>query len=94
MGTAPYSFLWDNGSTNQNLLELYANTYQVTVTDVNGCSSTKYIPLFSETNIRVEADIVQPSCQGKSAGSISLAPTGGSEPYTYLWSDGQTNSFP
>ena len=37
-GTAPYSYLWDNGSTDSNLFDLCAGDYSVTVTDANGCS--------------------------------------------------------
>jgi hypothetical protein len=91
-GTAPYSFVWSNGSTDQNLYDLYAYTYQVTVTDANGCSSSLIVPLYSATNIFVAADIVQPSCQDGTLGSIALTPSGGAEPYSFLWSDGQTSS--
>ena len=37
-GTAPYSYEWDNGSTDSNLFDLCAGDYSVTVTDANGCS--------------------------------------------------------
>ena len=39
-GTSAYSYLWNNGETNQNISSTAAGTYTVTVTDVNGCSST------------------------------------------------------
>ena len=40
-GTAPYSYEWDNGSTDSNLFDLCAGDYLVTVTDANGCSITE-----------------------------------------------------
>lgn len=36
-GVAPYSYSWSNGSTNEDISLLVANTYTVTVTDFNGC---------------------------------------------------------
>jgi hypothetical protein len=39
-GTAPYSFLWSNGSTTQNQSMLPPGCYTVVVTDAAGCQST------------------------------------------------------
>ncbi|HZG00955.1 MAG TPA: T9SS type A sorting domain-containing protein, partial [Chitinophagales bacterium] len=36
-GTAPYTFIWSNGPTWQNLSQLSWGTYGLTVTDANGC---------------------------------------------------------
>lgn len=38
-GTAPFSYLWDNGETNQQATGLSAGTHKVTVTDANGCET-------------------------------------------------------
>jgi hypothetical protein len=39
-GTAPYSYLWNNGDTSSNSSNLAAGTYSVTVTDAHGCDTT------------------------------------------------------
>ena len=36
-GNAPYSYLWNNGSTSSSLINLPQGTYDVTVTDSKGC---------------------------------------------------------
>ncbi|MBT8194854.1 MAG: T9SS type A sorting domain-containing protein, partial [Bacteroidia bacterium] len=36
-GTGPYTYSWSNGTSNSIATGLAAGTYQVTVTDVNGC---------------------------------------------------------
>jgi len=48
-GTAPYTFSWSNGSTNEDRNNVQAGTYSVVITDANGC--TKII-----TNIVVNVD--------------------------------------
>lgn len=42
-GTPPYTYLWSNGSTQQNLTNLPAGDYFLTLTDDNGCNS--YLPV-------------------------------------------------
>ena len=36
-GTSPYTYLWDNGATAQNMLDAAAGTHYVQVTDASGC---------------------------------------------------------
>ncbi|MBL0052100.1 MAG: hypothetical protein IPP29_11620 [Bacteroidetes bacterium] len=37
-GTTPYTYLWNDGDTNEDRTNLTAGTYTVTVTDANGCT--------------------------------------------------------
>lgn len=39
-GTSPYTFLWSNGATTEDLMNISAGTYTVDVTDDNGCMMT------------------------------------------------------
>jgi gliding motility-associated-like protein len=36
-GTPPYTYLWSNGATTQDLMNVLADTYDVTITGTNGC---------------------------------------------------------
>jgi hypothetical protein len=90
-GTPGYTYLWSNGATTATANGLIAGTYFVTITDANAC--TKMV-----TGITVGQPLVLDgttsaigvSCNGGSNGSASVIPTGGTSPYTYLWSNGAT----
>ena len=43
--TAPYSFIWQNGETTQDLSTLGPGNYDLTVTDANGCIITENVIL-------------------------------------------------
>ncbi|MCH7397007.1 gliding motility-associated C-terminal domain-containing protein [Belliella sp. DSM 107340] len=91
-GTAPYTYLWSNGATTQNLSDIQSGFYSVLVTDVNGCTV--------ETDIQVDdaAPSLQLSLEGTTAicasgglAEVTANVTGGTAPYTYSWSTGSTN---
>lgn len=91
-GTAPYSFLWNNGSTNEDPTGLTAGTYNVTITDANGCKSISGIVISEPTEaILINAAITNLSCQGASDGSINITVTGGNAPYAYSWNTGASS---
>jgi gliding motility-associated-like protein len=90
-GTAPYTYSWTgpNGftSTNEDLQNLLAGTYQVTVTDANACAALvgPQITITQPTQLALTQSQVNNICFGGSIGSISITPTGGTAPYTYAW---------
>ncbi len=82
------SYQWSNGSTTPSINTSTAQSYSVTVTDANGCSSIS--PVITLVENPVETPIVQVSgettfCQGN---SITLTASHGS---SYLWSDGESS---
>ena len=88
-GTAPYTFLWSNGSVTEDLVNVIAGLYSVTITDANSCTvvvsatiAEPSAPLTGSTNV------INVPCYGEATGSVDLTVTGGTAPYTFLWSNG------
>lgn len=90
-GTAPYSFLWDNGETNPAITGLSVGAYTVTVTDANGCTAVQTV-VVSGVGCALFADFqtVNPLCAGAANGQATVFPTNGLAPYTYVWTSGAT----
>jgi hypothetical protein len=89
-GSAPYSYLWNTGATTAGITGLAAGGYSVTVTDNNGCSIVKsrYVQTTSPVNVGLVS--TPASCIFANDGSILATATGGTAPYAYTWSNGQT----
>ncbi len=93
-----YTFNWSNGATTEDVSNLRAGTYSVTVTDANGCSTTSSFTL-TEPALLVSSGVAATyvcgtnvSCNGANDGSINLTVTGGASctAYTFNWSNGAT----
>ncbi|MFN5400790.1 MAG: hypothetical protein ACK5AS_01575, partial [Bacteroidota bacterium] len=92
-GTAPYTFLWFNESTTEDIDPITNGTYFVTITDANNCAEIIENIIVPETDtLNINSEITQPNCNSSPDGLITLIVTGGSTPYTYLWSDGSSFS--
>jgi hypothetical protein len=91
-GQIPYTYLWSNGATTQDLTGLAAGTYTVTVTDGRSC--TQVSSAFEVTQplvpFTVDGTPSEVSCYGGNDGAITLTPAGGTMPYGFLWSNGAT----
>ncbi len=91
-GTAPYTYLWSNGATTQNLTGVAAGTYTLTVTDANTCTGTNGtgVTITSPNGPTVITTITTPASCGATDGEITTTVSGGTAPYTYSWSNGAT----
>jgi len=82
-GTAyPFTFMWSNGSTTQDIFNIPAGTYTVTVTDANGNSTI-------ETYVVTEPSPITASIN-QSVLDLTVNVSGGIPPYSYLWNSGDT----
>ncbi|MBI4649131.1 MAG: hypothetical protein HY738_21705, partial [Bacteroidia bacterium] len=91
-GVSPYIYLWSNSATTQDINNLTAGTYTVTVTDANSCTTTTSVTITQPAVIVLTTNSVNASC-GSSNGIASVSATGGTSPYTYLWSTGAVTNF-
>ncbi len=92
-GTPGYTYNWSNGSLSNSIAGVAAGNYNVTITDLNGCTVGNSVvitepalinlPVTNKTNV---------SCFGGNNGSVSIMANGGVAPYTYLWSNGATTT--
>jgi hypothetical protein len=92
-GSAPFTFAWSNGATTEDVSGLAAGSYTVTVTDANGCSSTKTENLSDPASITATPTVQHVTCFGFTNGSVALTVAGGTQPYSYAWSNGATTGY-
>ena len=86
-GNAPFQYNWSNGSISEDLDNLYAGSYTITVTDVNTCTEVLSIDIIQPTPILLSViamDDTDPS-PVVNTGNIDLTASGGSPGYTYDW---------
>ncbi len=93
-GTSPYTYFWNTGATAATLTNLIANGYTITTSDANACTATTSLTIVQPLNALAAStgNILSPTCVGGNDGAIEAFATGGTPPYTYLWSDGNTNA--
>ncbi len=93
-GMAPFTYLWSNGATTSSISGVAAGEYSVTVTDTNGCTTMGNVTV-TEPSLLSGAVVIDSNvtCNGSSDGGASASATGGTAPYTYLWSNGSTSAF-
>ena len=85
-GTPGYTYFWSTGATTSTITGLAAGSYTVTVTDSNHCTATtsQSAVITSPDSLHATPSLVLDSCES-SVGSISVIMSGGTSPYTYLW---------
>ena len=95
-GTLPYTYLWNNNDTTEDIFNLPAGNYSVLITDSNGCNDTNSTTVNQPSN-NLSLSLSSPSnngynidCFGDSTGSIIASSTGGNGNITYSWSHGDT----
>ncbi|MFK8006358.1 MAG: T9SS type A sorting domain-containing protein [Saprospiraceae bacterium] len=84
-----YSYLWNTGSTNQEITNLNAGTYTYTVTDGNGCTIVDEAIISEPPAVTILENIIEVDCNGNSTGSIDLNVSGGAGSFQYAWQSGE-----
>ncbi len=92
-GQEPYTYEWDNGSTDNSITDLSAGTYLVTITDANGCVDVVELTVVDcPESFDLSSVVDGVSTSGAADGSASVTAGGGAAPYTYEWSTGATTA--
>jgi subtilisin-like proprotein convertase family protein len=92
-GTKNYSFLWNTGSRREDLENVAAGTYRVTITDAKGCQLVDSIRLNAPPVLSIQTDSLQNvSCKNRADGYLKVQATGGTAPYRYEWNTGSFSS--
>ena len=89
-GTPPYNYSWSNGQNSQALTNVPIGTYTCTITDNNGCVAYATGTVDQPQQLTLTSSSVATSCFGYLDGTATAIPSGGTAPYTYNWSNGQT----
>lgn len=89
--SSPYSVVWSNGRTTEDINQLVAGPYEVIVTDANGCRATKSISINQPDDFNITY-VSYPSLCGFSTGVVQTSIQGSTGPYNYLWSNGFTGA--
>ncbi|MBI4647997.1 MAG: PKD domain-containing protein [Bacteroidia bacterium] len=87
-GTMPYSYLWSSGATLIQATGLCAGYVDVSVTDINGCTTQAAAVIGQPQQLNMTATVQNITCHDFCNGIININPTGGSNAYMYLWCNG------
>ena len=90
-GTGALSYAWNTGAITNNINSLNAGTYTVTVTDAILCTATATVTV-GNSNLGATTNNANVSCNGGNNGSMTILPNGGTAPYLFIWSNGQTTT--
>ncbi|MEO1032447.1 MAG: VWA domain-containing protein, partial [Bacteroidota bacterium] len=91
-GTPPYTFVWSNGETTEDISGIPSGSYNVEISDSIGCSFTFTTAINTNgptAGLSETAAITDVLCNGDATGAIDITVSGGTAPYSYSWDSGQ-----
>ncbi|MBI3510905.1 MAG: T9SS type A sorting domain-containing protein [Bacteroidetes bacterium] len=88
----PVTYAWVTGQTTDSITALCPGNYICTVTDSANCTSTGTITITSTPPPTITITTTDVSCDSCCDGTATATASGGTPPYTYLWSDNQTTA--
>ncbi len=90
-GTGSFTYVWSNGDTG-NTSNVSSGTYSVLALDALGCSAVQAISIAQPSPISALTSSTNTSTDVACDGSASVNVSGGTAPYSILWSNGQTSA--
>ena len=92
-GISPFTYSWNNGSTNVVASNLSAGSYSVTLTDSWGCTAYAATNIESNDDLEISVSATSISCFGDSNATVTVVALRGQQPYTYAWNNGANSSI-
>jgi gliding motility-associated-like protein len=91
-GTQPYNYSWNSTPVQNgaNAINLYADTFQVVVTDVNNCTAFATTIITEPQPLTVTAPADADICEGSGIELVAFA-AGGTGNLNYSWDNGMQN---
>lgn len=91
-GTTGYNFIWSNSSNTSSIINLCAGNYSVTVTNTNtGCFDTANFNIVPPPVLQINlVSSTAPTCVYSNNGIATVTALGGTPPYSFIWTDGNT----
>lgn len=92
-GNGSFTYTWSNNATGPSIGNLAAGTYFVTASDGNGCTATAAAVITQPVAaLTPNATATNVTSQGVNNGTATATPTGGTNPYAYIWSNAANTS--
>lgn len=92
-GTAPYTYNWSNDATENMISDLCSGSYSLTLTDSKQCTYEDTITIVEPDKLETSITSTDETGSEYENGIAQATASGGTPPYSYLWSDGSTTSM-
>lgn len=90
-GTPPFTYIWSNGSINSYITGLTPGDYSVTIQDGSGCSTVVGTTISSVPQVNITSLVTTPPSCFSADGEVTAIITGGTPPYYFLGTNGETS---
>lgn len=89
------TYVWSSNTSNNtpSIENLSVGEYTLMMIAPDGCYTSKTFSIGASTEIVINEIVNNSVCSGVDNGNIALEVSGGTYPYTYLWSNGTTDSI-
>ena len=92
-GTPDYTIIWSDSQDTQEATDLKLGTYEVSVTDTQGCTDVSSIEIFEPEPLAMEVEVIRPTTYESMDGGLNIDVTGGVPNYMLDWVDQDLNSY-